>query len=126
MVSAVGVVLTLVGCGSSGGNWGVISAGETKGTRPVFIDNAAFGRPSSVEVEVKASPAVTVRASYSVLCGSVYNSTSQTLYVPPLHTPGTAVLTIPAGPPGACRINLLASKSGASDLTVTLLMRSTS
>jgi len=67
---------------------------------------------------------VTVRTTYSVLCGNVVADGSPTYYGAPGQTPLTEMLTIPNGPPTECRINLLADKSAPSKMTVTLLMRS--
>ena len=124
---ALGLVclLAVVGCGSSANSWDVVSKLEVKGNASGFIDNASVGRPAQLELKVTSSPGITVRTAYTFLCGDVVGSPSPTLYGPPTRTPFSAVLRFPAGPPDTCRLNLLATKSGAADMTVTLLMRST-
>ncbi len=121
----VGLVLLalLAGCGSSGGGWQVISQVSAAGASDGFIDNAAVARPAQLEVAVAATPGITVRATYTFICGDVTGSAT-TRAARPVQTPATISLPPPVGPPNACRLNVRVQKSAPAKLTVTLRMRS--
>ena len=126
-VLGLGVALLASACGSSGSPgppWDTVGEAQARGTSPGFIDNVAIGRPSQLELRLAATPATSVRATYSLICGSVSADKASTRTSPLVRTPATIRLSEPPGPPGACRMNLLAQKSSAASLTVTLLMRS--
>ena len=118
------LLLTAAGCGSSSGGWDVVSQVSTKGKTEGFIDNAAVGRPSELEVKIDSTPNVAVNTEYTFLCGQVVSEATPTRYGPRTSTPFTLTLIIPPGPPTNCRVNVLATKAAAADLTMTLLMRS--
>ncbi len=118
---AFGLVAFVAACGGSGGGWQVVKEVQTSGRSPGFIDNAAVARPADVEVAVTASPAIDVKTTYAFVCGDV-TSGSATVDSPTAKTPATVVLHQPDGPPNACRVNVLVSKSQPADMTVTLRM----
>jgi hypothetical protein len=122
-VLAFALVSLAAACGgSSGGGWQVVKEVKASGSSPGFIDNAPVARPANIEVAVTASPAINVHTTYAFICGDV-TSGSATVNSPNVKTPATVVLKPPSGPPNACRVNVLVSKSHPADMTVTLRMR---
>ncbi len=96
---------------------------KAQGAKPGFIDNAAVGRPASLQLSVDAKPSIVVRTSYAFICGNVVGASAPTVNAGPLRTPATVTLRSPIGPPAACRVNVLVNKSGHASMTVTLRMR---
>jgi hypothetical protein len=121
-VLAVALVVLLAACGSGSGGWQVVKEVKSTGSSPGFIDNASVARPADIEVAVTASPSIDVHTTYAFICGDV-TSDSTTVDSPTAKTPATLVLEPPSGPPNACRVNVLVSKSHPADMTVTLRMR---
>jgi hypothetical protein len=109
--------------GSGGGGWQVVKEVKASGSSPGFIDNAAVARPADIEVAVSASPTIKVQATFAFICGDVTSEGSTTADSSPAKTPATLILDPPSGPPNACRVNVLVSKSHPADMTVTLRMR---
>jgi hypothetical protein len=120
----VGLLLA-AGCGggggSSGGDWAVLDQGKFSSNEPAYL-NTTVGRPGDVEVRVEASPNVTTTTSFSIGCGT--NVDSMNRRGPAGPTPLTGQLRIPPGPPGACFVRILATKSKPAEITLTLLARS--
>src|SRR5689334_13255264 len=119
-VLAFALMAVVAACGGSGGGWQVVKEVKASGSSPGFIDNAAVARPADIAVAVSASPAIKVQATYAFICGDVTSGGSSTVDSPTAKTPATLVLEPPSGPPNACRVNVLVSKSHPADMTVTL------
>jgi hypothetical protein len=121
----LGLVLLVLGCGSgpSSSSWQVVKTGTSAGTEPGRINTAYVGRPSELEVKITGSPNVTVSTAYASVCGDFGNGITVTQYVHAAKTPVTIPLSLPPGPPNACRLNVGAFHSKAANLTLTLYMR---
>jgi hypothetical protein len=113
------VVLVASGCGggSSGGGWTVIDKGTFAGSDPAFL-HTTVGRPSKLQVQVTASPNVQSTTNYTVGCG---NEGAFRHRGPAGKTPLKGAVVIPPGAPGSCFLQLSASKSKPTKMTLVLL-----
>jgi hypothetical protein len=125
-IGVLALLLVAAGCGgggggkSSGGDWVVLDKGTFSGNDPAFL-HTTIGRPSQLEVTVEASPSVQSKTHYTIGCGNeaVFRHGG-----PRGTTPFTGPVAVPPGAPGSCFIQLSATKSKPTKLTVTLLTRS--
>jgi hypothetical protein len=116
------LVLVAAGCGggSSGGGWVVLDQGTFGGSDPAFL-HTTVGRPSKLQVQVKASPNVQSKTRYTIGCG---NEAAFRHAGPFGTTPLTGPVAMPPGAPGSCFIQISATKSKPTKLTLILLAKS--
>jgi len=119
LVLALALVAAGCGGGSSGGGWAVLDQGTFSGSDPAFL-HTTVGRPSQLEVQVKASPSIQSRTRYTIGCG---NEAAFRHAGPRGTTPFTGPVAMPPGAPGSCFIQLTASKPKPTKLTLILLAR---
>ena len=123
-IVVLALLLAVTGCGggggSSGGGWAVLDKGTFSGSDPAIL-HTTVGRPSQLEVQVEANPSVQSTTRYTIGCGNeaVFRHAG-----PRGATPFTGPVAVPPGAPGSCFIQLSASKSKPTKLTLTLLTRS--
>jgi len=121
----VAPLLVLAGCGGGGsgsGNWQVLQSVKIPKDQAAYV-HTSVGRPADVEIKVEASPNVKTSTSYSFACDANNAAHSINGKGPGGQTPVTGQLPVPLGPPGVCRLNVLATKSKPAAITITVLTR---
>ena len=129
---AIGIALLLAGCGSQvrrtvgvparhpTAGWQVVSA-RTVGGRKVAVSGGTIAHAAALEVKVAARPAVSTQVDYSVDCEK---SATHPVFgtVALRRTPLTVPIPVIPGA-DACFLDVTASKSASSALSITILVR---
>ena len=134
MLATAALLLTACGSSSHGtagtttssarrsSSWQVASKRTTPG-RAVATIGGTYAAPAAIKVEVDADPRVTSQVNYSIDCEASATH-PVTGVVPARRTPLTASIPVPPHAP-SCFVDVTASKSAPTSMTLTLSIRST-